>query len=82
MLAENNEYMKKAYEKLTKISADEQKRLEYEAREKAIRDHNWQMKTSMKTGLKKGFDDGYDSGYDSGYRKGQDSKLMELIEKS
>ena len=54
MLADKNEYMGKAYERLTKISADEQKRLEYEAREKAIRDHNWQMKTSYKAGEKKG----------------------------
>ena len=30
-------YIKKAYDRLTTISADEQKRLEYEAREKTVR---------------------------------------------
>jgi len=32
------------------ISADDQKRLEYEAREKAIRDYNWQMKSNWRSG--------------------------------
>ncbi|MCI8862541.1 MAG: hypothetical protein HFI20_08660 [Lachnospiraceae bacterium] len=36
-------YIEKAYEKLTEISADDLKRLEYEARGKAIRDHNYLM---------------------------------------
>ena len=54
MLANKNEYMEKAYERLTKISADEQKRLKYEAREKAIRDYNWQMKTNYEDGLAEG----------------------------
>ena len=54
MLAEKDEYMEKAYEKLTKISADEQKRLEYEAREKAIRDYNWQMKSNYENGVADG----------------------------
>lgn len=71
MLAEKDEYIEKAYDRLTKISADEQKRLEYEAREKAIRDHNWLMKTSLRNGYKKGYDSGYDSGYGSGYAEGE-----------
>ena len=54
MLADKNEYMEKAYERLTKISADKQKRLEYEAREKAVRDYNWQMKTNYAAGEKIG----------------------------
>ena len=43
MFAQEDPYIGKAYECLTKLSADEEKRLEYEAREKAIRDYNWQM---------------------------------------
>ena len=35
MAAEKSEYIKKAYEDLNRISADEEKRLEYEARERA-----------------------------------------------
>ncbi|MBO5460871.1 MAG: Rpn family recombination-promoting nuclease/putative transposase [Ruminococcus sp.] len=57
MLAKKDEYIEKAYEKLTKISADEQKRLEYEAREKAIRDYNWQMKCSHRRGYEEGVKD-------------------------
>ena len=41
MAAEKSEYIKKAYEDLNRISADEEKRLEYEARERAIRDHQY-----------------------------------------
>ena len=33
-------YMQEAYDMLEQMSADERKRLEYEAREKAIRDYN------------------------------------------
>ena len=39
MLAEKDECIHKAYDKLEEISADEEKRLEYEERQKAIRDH-------------------------------------------
>ena len=37
VLAEKDEYIHKAYDKLEEISADEEKRLEYEERQKAIR---------------------------------------------
>lgn len=40
MLAEKDPYIGSAYQQLQIISQDKQKRLEYEAREKAIRDHN------------------------------------------
>ena len=40
MLAQKNPYIESAYERLQVISQDRQKRLEYEAREKAILDHN------------------------------------------
>ena len=43
MLATKNPYIKSAYEQLQVISQDKQKRLEYESREKAIRDHNQMM---------------------------------------
>ncbi len=39
MLAEKDPYIGSAYQQLQIISQDKQKRLEYEAREKAIRDH-------------------------------------------
>jgi predicted transposase/invertase (TIGR01784 family) len=40
MIAEKDPYIKSAYDQLQIISQDEQKRLEYEAREKAILDYN------------------------------------------
>ena len=40
MLAEKNPYISSAYHHLQVISQDEKKRMEYEAREKAIRDYN------------------------------------------
>lgn len=58
MAAEGSFYIEKAYEKLTEISADDLKRLEYEAREKAIRDHNYLMDYNMELGVKKGLDQG------------------------
>lgn len=38
-MAEKDEYIDEAYELLKKMSADERKRLAYEAREKAVRDY-------------------------------------------
>ena len=44
-------YMKEAYDMLEQMSADERKRLEYEEREKAIRDYKTQMYTVRKQGI-------------------------------
>ena len=43
MIAAKNIYIQSAYEHLQLISQDEEKRLEYEAHEKAIRDYNQGM---------------------------------------
>ncbi len=40
MIAEKDPYIAIAYKQLQIISQDKQKRLEYEAREKAVRDYN------------------------------------------
>lgn len=53
-MAKENEYLDEAYNTLVKISADEQKRLEYEAREKALKDYNTQMSSALKRGEKIG----------------------------
>ena len=53
-MAKENEYLGEAYNTLVKISADEQKRLEYEAREKALKDYNTQMSSALKRGEKIG----------------------------
>ena len=53
-MAKANEYIGIAYEELQKLSADELKRLDYEAREKAVRDYNTQMKSALRRGLAQG----------------------------
>lgn len=54
MIAAKNPYIQSAYEHLQLISQDEEKRLEYEAREKAIRDYNQGMYEAKKEGIKEG----------------------------
>lgn len=50
-MAKADEYLEEAYDTLLKLSADEIKRLEYEAREKAIRDYISQMDSAMERGI-------------------------------
>ena len=49
-MAKKDPYIQEAYEVLKHISADEKKRLEYEAREKAIRDYHTQTYSAQKLG--------------------------------
>ena len=53
-MAKEDSYIDEAYEMLKHMSADEKKRLEYEAREKAIRDYHSQMQASREEGRKEG----------------------------
>lgn len=53
-MAKKDEYIDEAYRELEKLSADEQAKLEYESREKAIRDYNSQMSSALKQGEKQG----------------------------
>ena len=54
MVADKDPYIKSAYQALQVISQDRQKRLEYEAREKAIRDHNQFMYEARQKGIEIG----------------------------
>ncbi len=52
MIAEKDPYIKSAYNQLQLISQDDQKCLEYEAREKAIHDYNqgiYEAESAMRT---------------------------------
>lgn len=51
-MAKTNGYIGIAYEELQKLSADELKRLHYEAREKAVRDYNSQMRSALRRGVR------------------------------
>jgi len=53
-IAKTNEYLDEAYHTLVNLSADEQKRLEYEAREKALKDYNTQISSAEKRGVQIG----------------------------
>ncbi|MCD8073558.1 MAG: Rpn family recombination-promoting nuclease/putative transposase [Lachnospiraceae bacterium] len=57
-MANKNEYIGEVYHTLLELSADEQKRLEYEAREKAIRDYNAAISYAQKQGQTQGIEIG------------------------
>ena len=69
-MAEKDEYIRETYEDLKKLSLDEQKRLEYEVRQKAIRDHNSQMKSAERRGEKRGIELGEKRGIEIGEKRG------------
>ncbi len=54
MIAQKDPYIKSAYDQLQIISQDEQKRMEYEAREKAILDYNQGMYEAEQRGEQRG----------------------------
>ena len=58
MLAQKDTYIESAYEQLQVISQDEEKRLEYEARQKAIWDHNQMMLEAEERGEERGREQG------------------------
>lgn len=58
MLAEKDSYLDHAYQRLQIISHDKEKRLEYEAREKAIRDYNQLLYEAKQEGIEQGFEQG------------------------
>ena len=57
-MASTSEYIEEAYRELERMSADERARLEYEARQKAIRDHDAIMSSAWETGMEKGLQQG------------------------
>lgn len=58
MLVNKNPYIDSAYQKLQIISQDKEKRLEYEAREKAIRDYNEGLREAEERGIAIGQEQG------------------------
>ena len=62
MAAEGSSYIGRAYERLTELSADDKKRLEYEAREKAWRDQTYLMNYNLNKGLAEGRKEGMEEG--------------------
>lgn len=71
-MAKENEYLDEAYNELVKMSTDGKKRLEYEAREKALKDYNTQMNSSLMRGLKRGEEIGQKRGEEIGQKRGEE----------
>ena len=70
MIAGKNPYIGSAYRKLQTISQDRRMQLEYEAREKAVRDHNQMLKEAREKGEKIGREKGREEGEKIGREKG------------
>lgn len=62
MLAKQSQYLQKAYETLEEISADRQKRMEYDARQKALYDYNTLMEENYERGVEEGIEQGIQQG--------------------
>ena len=73
MLAKQSKYLQKAYETLEEISADQQKRLEYTARQKALYDYNTLMEENYERGVEEGIE--------QGIQQGKSERDAELIER-
>lgn len=80
MLASKNKYIKSAYEQLRVISQSTEKRLEYEAREKAIRDHNQMMYEARSEGLKQGIEQGIEQGMKQGIKRGMQALILDNLD--
>ena len=78
-MAEKDPYIEKAYEELERMSADEKKRLEYEAREKALRDYNSQMSSARRRGEAIGKEIGEKIGKEIGIKLGEKSCEERII---
>ena len=78
-MAKTDKYIGIAYEELEKLSADELEKLEYEAREKAIRDHNSQMGSALRRGFKQGIQRGIEQGIQQGIQRGIEEERASLI---
>ena len=70
MIATKNPYIGSAYRKLQVISQDRQKRMEYEAREKALRDYNQLMLEAEQRGMEQGIQQGMEQGIQQGMEQG------------
>ena len=81
MLAKQSQYLQKAYETLEEISADQQKRLEYTARQKALYDYNTLMEENYERGIEEGVAKGIEKGIEQGKQQGKEETRAEYIQR-
>ena len=79
MIATKNTYIKSAYKTLQVIRQDEEKRLAYEAREKALRDYNQGMLEAELRGREIGRTEGQEIGRKEGQEIGRKEGIQALI---
>ena len=77
MPARENVYIQRAYDVLEEISADEQKRIEYNTRQKWLYDYN----TMMEENLQRGIQIGEERGEERGKQQGRDDAKKEMAER-
>ena len=80
-MAKTDAYIEEAYKELEKLSADERAKLEYEARERAIRDYNSQMSSALRRGEQKGMERGLKRGMEKGLERGLQQGIQQGIQK-
>ena len=78
MLATKNPYIQSADEQLQLISQDKEKRMEYEAREKAIRDYNQLMYEAQERGIAIGEERGIAIGEERGKEIGKHEEAVNI----
>ena len=82
MIAEKDPYIQSAYNQLQVISQDKQKRMEYEAREKAIRDHNQFLfeaeQRGIQIGEQRGIQIGEQRGIQIGEQRGREQEAVSI----
>ena len=79
-MAKTDQYMAEAFSELEKLNADERKRLEYEAREKAVRDYNSLMGGELRRGLERGIKEGKKQGLEQGIEQGRRALVIHMLE--
>ncbi|MDE7210701.1 MAG: Rpn family recombination-promoting nuclease/putative transposase [Lachnospiraceae bacterium] len=78
MLATKNTYIKSAYDTLQVISQDNEKLMEYEAREKAIRYYNQGLLEAEERGWSAGEKVGIEKGIEKGIETGEYQKAIQI----
>ena len=71
MITQGDKYLEAAFKRLEVISQDEEKRLEYTARQKALYDHNTLMEENYTKGRAEGFSEGKAEGRAEGIAEGR-----------
>lgn len=65
---------------MVELSADEEKRMEYEARQKALRDYQHMMNSGWRQGYGKGKEAGREEGWKEGVEEGDKASIEMLQE--